>query len=326
MRRGKMKLLFDIHSKGQYPANSLSNFANHHFVLDQVPVSCMEGLLQSLKAPLQDQSTVCQMDGHTAKKYGSAIPWRVLAFSGSGLWRAGWSERWLCSGAAWHRPQTALAFHWQTEKISDMPHYSGICCPSLPRAKTRTKKNKKKITKGQNSSKKLRSRNCNTFESSLFTETKSCSSVPMKTELSLHPLAAEIICQEYQSYCKGKDSRFLARMYVTIRDKKAVTTLFERMGQVSAGRLQDIGNTWQNLALRMIIEDGAWIRCILGRHWKQWKTYSGLFQTQKMRHVYETSVTCNCDKVDQKMKSDEIRAAAIFVRFIASVSVLSSTG
>ncbi len=88
----------------------------------------------------------------------------------------------------------------------------------------------------------------------------------MKTELSLHPLAAEIICQEYQSYCKGKDSRFLARMYVTIRDKKAVTTLFERMGQVSAGRLQDIGNTWQNLALRMIIEDGAWIRCILGRH------------------------------------------------------------
>ncbi len=76
MRRGKMKLLFDIHSKGQYPANSLSNFANHHFVLDQVPVSCMEGLLQSLKAPLQDQSTVCQMDGHTAKKYGSAIPWQ----------------------------------------------------------------------------------------------------------------------------------------------------------------------------------------------------------------------------------------------------------
>lgn len=59
----------------------------------------------------------------------------------------------------------------------------------------------------------------------------------MKTELSLHPLAAEIICQEYQSYCKGKDSRFLARMYVTIRDKKAVTTLFERMGQVSAGEI-----------------------------------------------------------------------------------------
>lgn len=58
----------------------------------------------------------------------------------------------------------------------------------------------------------------------------------MNTDLYRHALAAEIIAREYQSYCNGKDSRLLARMYGVIRDKKAVTTLFERMGQASAAQ------------------------------------------------------------------------------------------
>ena len=71
-----MKLLLDIHSKSPYPANSLSNFADHYFELDQIPIKCMEGLLQSLKAPPQDQLAICQMDGRTAKEYGLVIRWQ----------------------------------------------------------------------------------------------------------------------------------------------------------------------------------------------------------------------------------------------------------
>lgn len=71
-----MKLFLDIHSKKPYPSCSLSNFADHYFELDQVQIKCMEGLLQSLKAPPEQQLAVCQMDGRTAKEYGSAIPWR----------------------------------------------------------------------------------------------------------------------------------------------------------------------------------------------------------------------------------------------------------
>ena len=58
----------------------------------------------------------------------------------------------------------------------------------------------------------------------------------MKTDLYRHALAAEIICKEYQSYCNGKDSRFLARIYGVIRDRNTVTTLFERMGQGAAAQ------------------------------------------------------------------------------------------
>ncbi len=71
-----MKLLLDIHSRSPYPANSLSNFADHYFELDQVPIKCMEELLQSLKAPPQDQLAICQMDGRAAKEYGSVIRWQ----------------------------------------------------------------------------------------------------------------------------------------------------------------------------------------------------------------------------------------------------------
>ena len=39
----------DIHSKGDYPANVLSNFYPNEFELDGVRCASMEGFLQSLK-------------------------------------------------------------------------------------------------------------------------------------------------------------------------------------------------------------------------------------------------------------------------------------
>lgn len=71
-----MRLYLDIHSKSPYPSGSLSNFAEHPFVLDQIPIRSMEGLLQSLKAPPAEQNEICQLTGREAKEYGSAIRWQ----------------------------------------------------------------------------------------------------------------------------------------------------------------------------------------------------------------------------------------------------------
>lgn len=72
-----MGLLINIHSKGKYPANALSNFYPHAFRLDGVPISCMEAFLQSLKFedPYQ-QVAVCQMEAKEAKALGSQQHWQ----------------------------------------------------------------------------------------------------------------------------------------------------------------------------------------------------------------------------------------------------------
>lgn len=44
-----MNSIMDIHSKGEYPACDLSNFAEHEFYIDDVKCLSMEGFLQSLK-------------------------------------------------------------------------------------------------------------------------------------------------------------------------------------------------------------------------------------------------------------------------------------
>lgn len=70
-------MIVDIHSKGKYPANALSNFAPHSFSLDGVSIACMEAFLQSMKAPdTQEQARVCQMQAKDAKAYGDAHPWQ----------------------------------------------------------------------------------------------------------------------------------------------------------------------------------------------------------------------------------------------------------
>ncbi len=64
-------MVIDIYSKGQYPSDALSNFAEHHFVLDGVACASMEGFLQSLKyrSPAK-QAEICMLVGKNAKKAG----------------------------------------------------------------------------------------------------------------------------------------------------------------------------------------------------------------------------------------------------------------
>lgn len=62
----------DISSRASFPADSLSNFAPHHFVFDGVPCASMEGLLQSFKFdkfPVQVE--VCKLIGFGAKNRGA---------------------------------------------------------------------------------------------------------------------------------------------------------------------------------------------------------------------------------------------------------------
>ncbi len=62
----------DIHSKGEYPSNVLSNFAPHKFEIDGIECGGMEGFLQSLKyRNIKKQNAVCALSGKEAKKAGS---------------------------------------------------------------------------------------------------------------------------------------------------------------------------------------------------------------------------------------------------------------
>lgn len=68
----------DIGSKSGYPSSSLSNFAPHAFVLDEVQCASMEGFLQSLKFSNPDmQVEVCKLVGITAKRRGSKKNWKT---------------------------------------------------------------------------------------------------------------------------------------------------------------------------------------------------------------------------------------------------------
>lgn len=66
----------DIHSRGKYPSNKLSNFAPHHFIFDGVECFSIEGVLQSFKfkdIPIQEE--VCKLVGLAAKYRGAKKRW-----------------------------------------------------------------------------------------------------------------------------------------------------------------------------------------------------------------------------------------------------------
>ncbi len=66
-----MSKVIDIHSKGEYPANVLSNFYPNAFEFDGVQCASMEGFLQSLKFKNKDkQVEICSLVGIDAKKAG----------------------------------------------------------------------------------------------------------------------------------------------------------------------------------------------------------------------------------------------------------------
>lgn len=61
-------LALDIHSKGKWPSNALSNFYPHRFKVDGVWCASMEGFLQSLKtSSLAEQKEICGLSGKDAK-------------------------------------------------------------------------------------------------------------------------------------------------------------------------------------------------------------------------------------------------------------------
>jgi predicted NAD-dependent protein-ADP-ribosyltransferase YbiA (DUF1768 family) len=67
----------DIYSKGSYPANALSNFAPHEFVIDGITCASMEGFLQSLKFSNPDmQEHICTLVGIGAKRAGEKKNWK----------------------------------------------------------------------------------------------------------------------------------------------------------------------------------------------------------------------------------------------------------
>ena len=71
--------VIEIYSKGDYPANVLSNFAPNAFVIDGVECASMEGFLQSLKfRSVKRQLYVCSLVGKSAKKLGAKkLLWRL---------------------------------------------------------------------------------------------------------------------------------------------------------------------------------------------------------------------------------------------------------
>lgn len=66
-----MSKKIDVHSKGEYPANILSNFYPNAFVLDGIKCASMEGFLQCLKYRKKEkQAEICQLVGIDAKNAG----------------------------------------------------------------------------------------------------------------------------------------------------------------------------------------------------------------------------------------------------------------
>lgn len=66
----------DIGSGKGYPSSSLSNFAPHKFIIDEVECNSMEGFLQSLKfKDIKMQKEVCKLVGKQAKFKGKKKPW-----------------------------------------------------------------------------------------------------------------------------------------------------------------------------------------------------------------------------------------------------------
>lgn len=75
-------MIIDIHSKGEYPACAISNFAEYEFCIDSVKCLSMEGFLQSVKfKSIKKQKQVCLLSGKEAKNSTrhtfAQLRWRI---------------------------------------------------------------------------------------------------------------------------------------------------------------------------------------------------------------------------------------------------------
>lgn len=73
----RLNKAIDIHSRGKYPSNVLSNFWGNSFTYDGVLCKSMEGFLQALKhSDMEKQRQICQCKGKKAKNMGSDT-WKI---------------------------------------------------------------------------------------------------------------------------------------------------------------------------------------------------------------------------------------------------------
>lgn len=76
----------DIYSHGNFCAYRLSNFSKTDFIFEDINVKSMEGFLQSLKTPNEEEQIyICSLEGKEAKKAGLA----VAGFDGEHLYWKG---------------------------------------------------------------------------------------------------------------------------------------------------------------------------------------------------------------------------------------------
>ena len=95
-----MEEIIDIYSKGEYPANVLSNFyPRDNFVYDGIKIASAESFLQSLKFKNpKKQIKICALDAKTAKKKGSKkFLWKI---TGNVYWK----------GKKWKRLEDSYMF------------------------------------------------------------------------------------------------------------------------------------------------------------------------------------------------------------------------
>lgn len=65
-------IFLNVHSRGKYPPNVLSNFYTHDFVFEGVSFRCIEGFLQRLKFPYEEgKIAFSKMEGLEAKLDGA---------------------------------------------------------------------------------------------------------------------------------------------------------------------------------------------------------------------------------------------------------------
>lgn len=76
-------IFLNIHSKGKYPSNVLSNFYSHRFTFEGCTFECMEGFLQSLKFQSENEKArFSEMDGKAAKLAGADKKYMSLHWQG----------------------------------------------------------------------------------------------------------------------------------------------------------------------------------------------------------------------------------------------------
>lgn len=76
-------LFLNVHSKGRYPSNVLSNFYSHQFTFEGYSFECMEGFLQSLKFQSENEKArFSEMDGKSAKLAGADKKYVSLYWKG----------------------------------------------------------------------------------------------------------------------------------------------------------------------------------------------------------------------------------------------------